>query len=54
MSCSRTQHGGACRDPGPLDSESEALPLRHRAPHLKIVGYVNNAYMYFNVKPCLY
>ena len=34
MPCSRTQHGAACgeRNPGPLDSECDALTLRHRAP----------------------
>ena len=34
MSYSRTQRGDACGDKnsGPLDSESDALPLRHHAP----------------------
>ena len=34
MSCSRTKRCDACGDKnsGPVDSESDALPLRHRTP----------------------
>ena len=38
MSCPRTQHGDVCGDRNQdLDSESDALPLRHRAPWWMVV-----------------